>query len=110
MRSRRSRRSAWVSSHALQRLLSPREDDPDIGAVVPGTPLIVAEDGIDGEAGPLELPRHLGHRQRTERQVEPVLPRAVAAALHIFLLERRQTPHPVLADRLDERELCAAGP
>ena len=39
-----------------------------------------------------------------------MLPRAVAAALHIFLHERRQAPRRVLPDRLDERELRVAGP
>ena len=37
-----------------------RQDDPDIGAVVPGASPVVAEHGVDREPGALELPRSSG--------------------------------------------------
>src|SRR5436853_7873317 len=40
-----------------------RKDDPDVGAVVPWAAAVVAEHGLNGEAGARELPRHLRHRQ-----------------------------------------------
>src|SRR6476659_4876220 len=83
------------------RRLPPRHDDPDVGALVPRPAAIVAEDGLDGEAGALELPRHLRHGERAKREIEPVLPCLVAAPFHVPLLEGRQAARRVLADRLD---------
>src|SRR5450759_3093838 len=86
-----------------------RHDDPDVGAVVPGASPVVPEHGVDAKSGSFELARHLPDRERAERQVEAVLPRPVSSALDILLLERREVPLRILADRLDERELRAAG-
>ena len=33
---------------------SARQNDPDVGARVPGAALVVAEDGVDAKAGPFE--------------------------------------------------------
>src|SRR5258708_4539405 len=85
-----------------------RQDDPDIGALVPRTSAIIAEHGIHRKTRARELPRHLRHRERAEVQLEPVLARTRAAALYVGLLERRQAPFAILSDRLDEGQLGPA--
>src|SRR5438093_2158111 len=86
-----------------------REDDPHVGAGVPRPPAVVAEDGVDGEAGAFEMARHLRHGQRAKREIEPVLGGRPAAALDVALLERGQLEPRIVAHRLDEREMRAAG-
>src|SRR3954468_2895527 len=56
------------------------QDDPDIRARVPRASAVVAEDVLHRKTGAVEPRRHLSHRQRPERQLEPVRGRFVPAA------------------------------
>ena len=81
-----------------------RQEDPDIGARVPGLTAVVAQHGFHAESGPFEPPPHLRDGQRAERQLEAVLRRAAPAAFDVSLIERREAAPRVLPDRFDERQ------
>src|SRR3990172_1977153 len=53
-------------------VLFPGQENPDVGPVVPGVPLIVAEDGLHRESGASQLRRHLQDRDGAKREVEGV--------------------------------------
>src|SRR6478672_10177814 len=86
-----------------------REHDPDLRPGVPRATLVVAEQGGDGEAGPLEPAGHLRHRQRPKGERESAALGRRAAPFDEFLVEERQAPGAVLPDRLDQRDPAAAG-
>src|SRR5438093_1555509 len=90
--------------------ITPRDDDPRVGALIPRAPLVVPEDGLDLEPGALELPRHLWHRQRSEDQLEAMMTRAPAAPLDVALLECGQALPAILPHGFDQREIGAGRP
>src|SRR5260370_35613941 len=77
-----------------------REDDPDIGALVPGAPPVVAEHRLDLKSRRLQPLCHLTNGQRAERQLEPVLGRSLVRALDVPLFKDRGPPASVLPTRL----------
>jgi uncharacterized repeat protein (TIGR03803 family) len=88
---------------AIQSSAPSREDDPDVGAIVPRTAAIVAEDRVDAEAGPFEPARHLADRQGAEHQREVVLASDAVADRDVPLIEHREATGAILRDRFDER-------
>src|SRR5580700_9473611 len=85
-----------------------REDDPDIGALVPGAPPVVAEHRFDPESRRLEASGHLTNGQRAERQLEAMFGHPPPCALDVPLFECREAAAPVLANRLDQRQVGPA--
>src|SRR5688572_18536575 len=81
-----------------------RENHPHVGAIVPRSAAIVAEDDIDGEAGALEAPRHLTDRERAERQREPVLPPDPVPGGDVALVEDGEAARAILRHRFDQRD------
>src|SRR5262249_51960711 len=98
------RGSYHAPSHRPNSALA-REHDPDVGARVPWTAAVVAEDRVHGEARPLQALHHLRHRQRPERQRESMLPFRAVADGRVELIEDRQPPRPILAHGLDQTHL-----
>src|SRR6266852_6105688 len=80
-----------------------RDDDPDIGALVPGPPPVVAEHRFDRKSRRLEPLCHLTNGQRAERQLEAVLGHSLVRALDVLLFKDREATASVLANRLDQR-------
>src|SRR6185436_19119240 len=64
----RSRRSARTTADMRSPL--PREDDPDVGAVVERATIVVAEHRVDLEAGALQPSAHRRDRDGAEGQRE----------------------------------------
>src|SRR5215217_3513291 len=85
------------------------QHDPDVGPFIPRPAPVVAENGLDGEAGGLEASGESGNRQRPEREVEGVFLRSTAPTLEISLLKDREVPLAILTNRFDERQMGAAG-
>src|SRR5258708_30996883 len=75
---------------------------------MPGTALIIPRYRADAKSGFLDPPANLRHGQGTEREREAVQPFSAAPALHVFLVEHRQTAPRVLAHGFPERETRAA--
>src|SRR5688572_12939943 len=101
--------SSAVASAEAAALAKAGDDHPDVGPFVPRATLIIAEDRLDLEARPFEPAAHLRNRQGSEGQREPVHTALASAPGDVFLIEDRQAPGPVLADRLDQRDPCATG-
>src|SRR5215831_4472153 len=85
------------------------QDDPDIRARIPGSSAVVAEHGFDRKTRTFEPVGHLRDRQRPKGQLEPMGRGRPTAALEISLLECRQRAPAILADRLNQRQMRAAG-
>src|SRR4029077_7313975 len=95
-----------ILSHAIPSG-SPRKDNPDVGAVVPGPPAIIAENRLNRKPCPSQSPRHLRDRERPECQIEAVFRGLATATLAVDLLENRHAAPPVVTDGFDEREVRA---
>ena len=86
-----------------------RQEDPDVGARVPGLAAIVAEHRLHAESGPFEPAPHLRDRTACGMSARSGAPCVrPAAALDVALVEGRQPARRVLPDRLDERQVAAA--
>src|SRR6266851_3864566 len=82
-----------------------REDDPDIGALVPGAPPVVANHRLDRKSRCLQPFCHLTNGQRAERQLETVLGHSLVRALDVQLLKDREPAASVLTNRLDQGQV-----
>src|SRR5687768_8662897 len=89
---------------------SARQYDPDVGPRIPLAPAVVAQERRHLEAGFLETPDHLRHRERAERQRERPRLRLAAAPLRELLIEDRQPLRAVLSHRLRQGDVRAARP
>ena len=54
--------------HSRSRLLAGRQDEPHVGARVPGAAVVAAEHRVHAEPGALEAAGHLRNRHRTKRE------------------------------------------
>src|SRR5687767_13070209 len=89
-RRRRAERTAPFSRSSMTASLLPRQDDPDVGALVERTAVVVAQHGVNREARRLEPPPHLRDRDGAERQRELLHRGPRAAPLFVLLVEDRQ--------------------
>src|ERR1700730_9993167 len=85
-----------------------REDDPDIGTLVPGAPPVVAEHRLDRKSRRLQTLCHLPNGQRAERQLEAMLGHSLVRALDVPLFKDREPAASVLANRLDQGQVRSA--
>src|SRR5256885_5113896 len=85
------------------------QDDPDIRTLVPRASAVVAEHGVDCKSGVFEPRAHLRDAQGAKRQLESVRGHFAGAPHVISLFKRREPAPPILTDRFDERQTCAAG-
>src|SRR5207248_1797708 len=74
---------------------------------MPRTTLIIPKHRTYAKSRPLQAPAHLRHRQRAERQREPVQSPGSAAAFDIFLIEHREAPSRVLPNALPKSQVSA---
>src|SRR3989304_4789237 len=68
---------------------APREDEPDVGARVPGPALIIAQNRLDPKAGALDPADHLRHRQGAKDERKGVRAARSPAPLDVLLVEDR---------------------
>src|SRR5687767_635794 len=90
-----------------------REDDPDLGARVPGPAAIIAEERRDLEPGLLEAASHLWDRKGPERERKAVDTSMPPTTLGELLIEDRPPTRAVLPHRFHERHVgspAAAAP
>ena len=85
-------------------LFPAREDDPHVGAIVPGPALIVAEDRADRKPAASSRDTICGTDRVRKVKREAVHAPGRPAALDVLLIENREAPAPILAHGLDERQ------
>ena len=84
------------------------QDHPGVGAVVPRAAVVVAEDGLDLEAGAFEAAAERRQVDGPEGQREAPARLGPAAAFDELLVEGGQPPLAILADGFDELDRLAA--
>src|SRR5438094_5459397 len=102
-------KTPWKTARNGLRILShaARQDDPDVRAIVPRTPAIIAQHGLDRETRARQLTLHIVDRDRAKDQRESFLREPAAAPLHVALVERRQAAGAIVTHRFDQRDLRA---